>query len=104
VVVRWFGGVKLGTGGLARAYRETAKETLRLAKTVDRFDYVQFRVVVPFEMLSHAYRLVDAPHVVLVGETFAEQNEFTFNVRSSRADDFARQLVDRRLEFMKDEG
>jgi len=46
VVVRWFGGVKLGTGGLARAYRETAKETLRLAKTVDRFDYVQFRVVV----------------------------------------------------------
>ena len=27
VVVRWYGGVKLGTGGLSRAYRETAAET-----------------------------------------------------------------------------
>src|SRR5438477_1517406 len=33
VVVRWYGGVKLGTGGLSRAYRETAAETLRNAKT-----------------------------------------------------------------------
>src|SRR5438876_12438305 len=37
VVVRWFGGVKLGTGGLSRAYRETAAETLRQAHIVERF-------------------------------------------------------------------
>jgi len=31
LVIRWFGGIKLGTGGLARAYGGTAAECLRLA-------------------------------------------------------------------------
>ena len=97
IVVRWFGGVKLGTGGLSRAYRETAAETLRRARTVERFDYVQLRVVVPFDMLGHAYRLVDPPHVVLVEEKFAEENEFTFDVRRSRTDEFQQRLAALRL-------
>jgi uncharacterized YigZ family protein len=99
VVVRWFGGVKLGTGGLSRAYRDTATETLRRAKIVDRYEYTRFRVVVPFDMMSHAYRLVDPPNVILVEETFADRNEFVFDVRRSRADDFARTLTERRLSF-----
>ena len=99
VVVRWYGGVKLGTGGLSRAYRETAAETLRLAKAVDRYEYARFRVVVPFDMLSHAYRLVDPPHVVLIDESFAEENQFLFDVRRSRAEEFARTLTERRLSF-----
>lgn len=97
VVVRWFGGVKLGTGGLSRAYRETAAETLRRAKTVERFDYVQFRIVVPFDMLSHAYRLADPPHIVLVEEKFAEQNEFTFHVRRGREEELKQRLAAMRL-------
>ena len=99
VVVRWFGGVKLGTGGLSRAYRETAAETLRHAKIADRYVYERFRVIVPFEMMSHAYRMVDPPNVILLEETFADQNEFVFDVRRSRADDFARTLTERRLSF-----
>ena len=97
VVVRWFGGVKLDPSGLTRAYRDTAAETLRLAKTVERFDYAQFEVIVSFEMLNQAYRLVDPPHVVLVNESFAEQNVFTFDVRRSRADEFARLLAEKRI-------
>ena len=99
VVVRWFGGVKLGTGGLSRAYRENAAETLRHAKIADRYVYERFRVIVPFDMMSHAYRLVDPPNVILLEETFADQNEFVFDVRRSRADDFARTLTERRLSF-----
>src|SRR5712692_1662794 len=63
VVVRWYGGVKLGPGGLSRAYRDTAAETLRHAKTIDKYEYARFRVVVPFDIMSHAYRLVDPPNV-----------------------------------------
>jgi len=97
VVVRWYGGVKLGTGGLSRAYRETAAEALRLVKTVERFDYVDFRVVVPFDRMSHAYRLADPPNVLLAGESFGEENEFTFRVRRGLAEEFARRLTEKRL-------
>jgi putative IMPACT (imprinted ancient) family translation regulator len=98
-VVRWYGGVKLGTGGLARAYRDTAAETLRSASIVDRYVYARFAVDVPFEMLSVAYRLVDPPHVLLSGESFAERNEFLFDVRAVRAEEFALSLAERRLTF-----
>jgi len=97
VVVRWFGGVKLGTGGLSRAYRHTAMEALRKAEIVDRFIYDRFRVVVPFDRLSDAYRLVDPPAVLLVEEQFGETNEFVFDVRRSRHDEFAQTLAARRL-------
>ena len=99
VVVRWYGGVKLGTGGLSRAYRDTAAQTLRDAKTVERFDYARVRVIVPFDMMSHAYRLVDAPHVVLIDEAYGDQNVFTFDVRQSRVEEFVRVLSERRLSF-----
>ena len=48
VVVRWYGGIKLGTGGLSRAYRDTAVQALHLATAVDRYLYVRFEVTVPF--------------------------------------------------------
>jgi len=97
VVVRWFGGVKLGTGGLSRTYRDTAAETLRRAEIVDHYVYDRVRVVVPFERLSDVYRLVEPPAIVLVEERFGETNEFAFDVRRSRRDEFTRTLAARRL-------
>ena len=95
--MRWFGGVKLGTGGLSRTYRDTAAETLRRSEIVDHYVYDRVRVVVPFERLSDVYRLVEPPAIVLVEERFGETNEFAFDVRRSRRDEFTRTLAARRL-------
>jgi uncharacterized YigZ family protein len=97
VVVRWYGGVKLGTGGLSRAYRETAAESLRAASVEDRYVYQRFKVIVPFDQIGVVYRLIDAPHVILSAEHFAESNEFDFDVRLTRADAFAKTLTEKRL-------
>lgn len=97
IVVRWYGGVKLGTGGLSRAYRDTAAETLKLARPLDRYVYTRFRVLVPFEALNQVYRLIDPPNVLLAEERFGEQNEFLFDVRMSAAESFAARLRELRL-------
>lgn len=97
IVVRWYGGVKLGTGGLSRAYRDTAAEALRIASIADRYVYQRFRIAAPFDQLGVVYRLIDAPHVVLAAEHFGETNEFDFDVRLSRAEEFAKTLIEKRL-------
>jgi uncharacterized YigZ family protein len=99
IVVRWYGGIKLGTGGLSRAYRDTAAETLKAASLLDRYLYQRIRVRVPFDSLSHVYRLIDTPNVVLVEERYGEENDFFFDVRLSFVEAFTKQLTERRLEF-----
>ena len=99
VVVRWYGGVKLGTGGLSRAYRDTAAATLRGAKLLDRYVYRRIRVIVPFDALSHIYRLVSPPDVALVEERYGEENEFFFDVRLSVVEAFTKRLTELRLAY-----
>lgn len=95
VVVRWYGGIKLGTGGLSRAYRETAAETLRLAAPVDRYVYERIRVVAPFDSIGAIYRLVKPPDILLAETRFGEENEFFFDVRASLAEEFRTRLIPR---------
>lgn len=104
IVVRWYGGVKLGTGGLSRAYRDTAAEALRLAAVSDRYLYVPVTITVPYDALGTVYRFPDPPHVLLAEENFGETTEFVFHVRKSRVEEFNRLLTEKRIERMKAEG
>ena len=97
VVVRWYGGIKLGTGGLSRAYRDTAAEALRRAEVVDRYLYERMQVIVPFDALGNVYRLVQPPDVLLVAEEYGEENVFAFEVRESMAGAFRARLRELRL-------
>ena len=99
VVVRWFGGVKLGTGGLSRAYRDTAAEALRRAQTTERFVYERIRVNTPYDRLGDVYRLVAPPDIVLVAEEFGQTNVFSFDVRTSMVREFVNRLTERRIAF-----
>lgn len=99
VIVRWYGGVKLGTGGLSRAYRDTTAATLRGAKPLDRYVYRRVRVIVPFDALSHMYRLVSPPDVVLVEERYGEENEFFLDVRLTGVEAFTKRLTELRLAY-----
>ena len=97
VVVRWYGGVKLGTGGLSRAYRDTAARALDITPASARYIYKRFAIVVPFESLGVIYRLLDPPDIVLVSESFGDQNVFDVDVRAGMADAFEARLRELRL-------
>lgn len=55
VVVRFYGGVKLGSGGLVRAYGGTAAECLRTAAKLEIRPRMTLTVQVPFEHLNSLY-------------------------------------------------
>lgn len=58
VVVRFYGGVKLGAGGLVRAYGGAAAECLRLAPRLEVRPRHTWRAHVPFEHLGAFYHLL----------------------------------------------
>lgn len=101
VVVRWYGGVKLGTGGLARAYGRTASETLALVRRLDRYRYERVVVEVPFDFLGGIYRMLAPPDVVLVEERYGELNEFVFDVRESAVERFGHELTTKRFHWRR---
>ena len=51
VVTRWYGGIKLGTGGLARAYGGSAAECLRLAERIPLVAMTRMQVHCEFALL-----------------------------------------------------
>jgi hypothetical protein len=72
-----------------------------LAESVadDRYVYTRFVVAVPHASISVAYRLIDPPAVLLADQRYGEVNQLSFDVRRSKADEFALGLRARRLEF-----
>lgn len=57
IVVRYFGGIKLGTGGLAVAYKTAAAEALEAAETEERIVKVRISAEVPYPDADAAMRL-----------------------------------------------
>ncbi len=60
LVTRWFGGIKLGAGGLARAYGNTAAECLRLAPRVEVLPLLSLVLRAPFDCLGAVYHLMES--------------------------------------------
>ncbi|TAH44562.1 MAG: YigZ family protein [Dokdonella sp.] len=75
VVTRWYGGIKLGTGGLARAYGGCAAECLRLAERIPLVAMTQLRAHCEFALLP----LLTAR----LPEFQAEKLEETFDARGA---------------------
>lgn len=72
VCVRWFGGTKLGAGGLVRAYAGTVAKALDEAGTTRVHDMTRVRIHVPFAFESALHHLLDEwPHVAKAAPEYA---------------------------------
>ena len=70
VVTRWYGGIKLGAGGLARAYGGCAAECLRLAGKLPIVDRVELRVHCDFPILALLQSRLAEQHAEVLGTRF----------------------------------
>ena len=70
VVTRWFGGIKLGAGGLARAYGGCAAECLRLAARIPLIDMTDIRIDCEFSILPILHARFDEFSISKLDESF----------------------------------
>lgn len=85
VVTRWFGGTKLGTGGLVRAYGEAAKAALAEVPVEERVLRVSFRIDFAFEDTSPALHCLTRFDVERGATLYDERTRMDVAVRSSQA-------------------
>lgn len=72
VVTRYFGGTKLGTGGLVRAYSAAVQAALAVLETRERVDYGSLRVVVAYAHFATVQHLLPSFEAEIVTDSFAE--------------------------------
>jgi uncharacterized YigZ family protein len=94
VVVRWFGGVKLGRGGLVRAYSDATGEVLSVARLEERAPVVRFELEFPYHQVGAVKRLIHPPKVVLVTADYGERVRMTLDVQTAGAADLKLALAD----------
>jgi uncharacterized YigZ family protein len=94
VVTRYYGGVKLGKGGLVRAYSGGVQHALREVKTREHVDEVDARAVVPYAALDAVRRVLLAEGARIVAEEFAVEVVLTLRVPGDRVDAADRAIAD----------
>jgi putative IMPACT (imprinted ancient) family translation regulator len=95
VVTRFFGGIKLGAGGLARAYGGTAAACLRKAAKLEVRPVVAARIQAPFDAMGAVYQLLDRFAAARIAERYAEAGlEMDVEIDASRLDELKSALGD----------
>ncbi len=69
-IVRYFGGTLLGTGGLVKAYGDSAKEVLKVVPTEPLIEKASFRMVIPYNSYTLIKRLFESLAVSIADEKF----------------------------------
>jgi uncharacterized YigZ family protein len=71
VIVRYFGGTRLGTGGLVKAYTETAQLALAELPLTEKVAYRTVAVNLPYPVYKQAKHLIESHHGRIETEEFA---------------------------------
>ncbi|GGE20175.1 IMPACT family protein [Psychroflexus salis] len=81
VVVRYFGGTKLGVGGLISAYKTTAQQTLQQAKITKHTIDEQFKIQCNYDLINVVMRYIEEDNLQLIHQNLEMNCNFTLGVR-----------------------
>lgn len=95
VVTRYFGGTKLGTGGLTRAYSDCAQATLDQAVVITKIITGTVRIAYPYTETNAVMRLIQSVNGRIVHSEYGQAVSLTVEVRLREIGAFKANLIDR---------
>lgn len=92
IVVRYFGGVKLGTSGLIVAYREASSDAIAHCDIEERFIEEQIKFTFSYPMMNAVMKIVKDMNPRIINQVFDNTCELTLSIRKSFADELKTRL------------
>jgi len=87
VVVRYFGGTKLGVGGLISAYKTSAKETLEASEIITKTIDVVFQITFDYKNMNKVMRVIKEKQLHILEQKMALDCTILISVRKNNADE-----------------
>lgn len=84
IITRYFGGTKLGTGGLIRAYREATLKTLAKAQVIKDYVYSRLRLEFPYPLTGEVMHLLQSFAAKIECTEYTDVAKIIFSIRQSR--------------------
>ena len=92
VVVRWFGGIKLGIPGLIRAYKSSTADALSSASVVEKVAAKHFRIGFDYLAMNDVMKVVKDMDLQPSAQDYGEQCSLQVRVRLSLVDSFLERI------------
>jgi uncharacterized YigZ family protein len=86
IVVRYFGGIKLGVSGLINAYKTAAKDALDAATIIEKTVDETYKVSFDYSVMNSVMQLLKDPYVTILGQGYEDRYLISFKIRRREAD------------------
>ncbi len=86
VVVRFFGGVKLGVGGLISAYKTTAQLALEASEIIEKTIDVHFILSFDYKNMNKVMRIIKEKNLQIISQKMVENCEIEITTRKKNAE------------------
>jgi uncharacterized YigZ family protein len=85
VSVRYFGGTKLGVGGLIHAYKTSAQITLEASAIVEKTIDILYQLNFEYDMMNKVMRIIKEKNIHIVYQKMELSCEYTISIRKKEA-------------------
>lgn len=92
VVVRYFGGTKLGVGGLITAYKEAAADAIKNGKIVSKTINNYYRITFDYPAMSDVMNFIKQHQLGVTQQVFENNCLIEFNIRTTEAEHMIHEL------------
>ena len=93
LVIRYFGGIKLGTGGLLRAYSNSIIETLKLVDIVELIEGYNITIAFNYDNIKYIDNLLK--NVEIIDKQYDNLIKYNFNIEKNMYNTIKRLLVEK---------
>ena len=91
-VIRYYGGINLGTGGLIVAYREVAADALANSEIEEKFIEEEVTYRFSYPMMNAVMRIIKDMNPRIINQAFDNTCEVTLSIRKGKADELRTRL------------